>query len=523
MDYMFNSSLQELWQNQTNQYQKWLEDAPLSTFKMFTDMNKARQMYWLGIMSYIADFTDPYWIALQGFNRLEKEKLVKTFLHQSILDYTELYRFNVQIAEQGMNGSMKGFLDFHRVAAEKAVTAMINSALGKEDGNLKTYIEQLTSQVEAAVYRYPEAIRDVGAEFGFHFDDGGYIKVAETDRFILYQVLSRDPSIKPRKEGKPIIIVNPYVLGPNILAFLPAERKSYVHAFADQGIPTYMRILKDIQTTPAVQLMTGEDDASDTRTFCEHLKAVHGQPVTLNGFCQGGFICLLNILSGELDGLVDALITCVAPIDGTKSKSLVEYMQHLPPRFRDLNYALKTLPNGNRIVAGKVMSWVYKLKSMEKEAPFVSFYRDLSSLDNTDHETEIQINKTAAALNHWLIYDRLDLPEGITKLSFNSYTIPIKEDGTLPVQLFGRSLNFKRIKEKGIQWLLCYAEGDDLVDRNAALAPLDYIDIEITAFPKGHGAIATSWSAPTSACALHTRFGKGYRGPVRFQLDLEGR
>ena len=59
-----------------------------------------------------------------------------------------------------------------------------------------------------------------------------------------------------------------------------------------------------------------------TRFFCEKLMALHGRPVTLNGFCQGGFVAVADILSGELDGLVDALITCVAPMDGTRSKSL---------------------------------------------------------------------------------------------------------------------------------------------------------------------------------------------------------
>jgi hypothetical protein len=88
-----------------------------------------------------------------------------------------------------------------------------------------------------------------------------------------------------------------------------------VHCFANQGIPTYVRILKDIETTPAVQTMTGEDDAFDTRYFCEKVMARHNRAVTLNGFCQGGFIAMLDILSGELDGLVDALITCVAPLD----------------------------------------------------------------------------------------------------------------------------------------------------------------------------------------------------------------
>jgi len=134
---------------------------------------------------------------------------------------------------------------------------------------------------------------------------------------------------------------------------------------------------------------------------------------------------------------------------------------------------------------------------------------------------EVKVSKTAAALNAWLIYDRHDLPLSITKLSFDSYTIPVDEEGTLPVKLFDRQLNFKRLDEKGIKVLICYAENDDLVDKETAIAPADYIDAEITAFPKGHGAIATSWSLPTSDCALHTRFGDNYRGPVRFQLDLE--
>ena len=87
--------------------------------------------------------------------------------------------------------------------------------------------------------------------------------------------------------------------------------------------------------------------------------------------------------------------------------------------------------------------------------------------------------------------------------------------------MFGKKLNFKGISEKNISWLLCYGESDDLVEKQVALAPLDYIDVEVTPFPKGHVAIATSWSHPDSACALDTVFGENYRGPVRFQLDLD--
>jgi hypothetical protein len=226
------------------------------------------------------------------------------------------------------------------------------------------------------------------------------------------------------------------------------------------------------------------------------------------------------LLSGELDGLVDALITCVSPIDGTRSKALVEYLQHLPPRFRDLGYAVKTLPNGNRVVDGKVMSWVYKLKSMEREAPLVCLHRDIGMFDPEDG-APVRLSKTAAALNHWLIYDRNDLPQAITQLSFASYTKPVSADGTLPVRLFDRELNFKRLAARGVRLLICYAAKDDLVDRETALAPLDFVPADTTEFPKGHGAIATSWSDPRSECALHKVFGDGQRGPVRWHLDLD--
>jgi hypothetical protein len=132
----------------------------------------------------------------------------------------------------------------------------------------------------------------------------------------------------------------------------------------------------------------------------------------------------------------------------------------------------------------------------------------------------MEISKTAAAINHWLIYDRSDLPEAITKMSFDSYTVPITPDGTLPIKLFGRKLRFDRLKARGVPFLICYGRDDDLVDRGAALAPLDFVEAEVTCFPKGHGAIATSWSHPDSTHALHKKYPDGSRGPVRFQLDL---
>ncbi len=266
------------------------------------------------------------------------------------------------------------------------------------------------------------------------------------------------------------------------------------------------------------------------------LVAAYGRPVTLNGYCQGGFMSAIDIMSGRLDGLVDALITCVSPFDGSRSKSLIEYIEHLPFRFRDLEYSIKTLRNGNKVVDGKILSWVFKLKSIENEAPFLSFYRDFTMFDHGWGKSP-KISKVAAAISHWLTYDVTDLPVGITRLSFDSYTRPVTKDGTLPVRLFDNPLNFRSIAQKGIKWLICIAENDDLVDWSAALAPLDFVDAEVAVFPKGHASLATSWSSPASNCSLETKdtlsecnikakinaksAGGRSRGPIEFHLDLD--
>ena len=128
-----------------------------------------------------------------------------------------------------------------------------------------------------------------------------------------------------------------------------------------------------------------------------------------------------------------------------------------------------------------------------------------------------KISETAAAINNWLIYDRNDLPEAITKMSFDSYTVPVDRQGNLPFKLFGRDLNFKRLAEKTSR-VSCAMQEDDLVDQKPPWRRWITFRPKLPVSPKGHGAIATSWSQPDSACALHTRFGDNYRGPVPFSF-----
>jgi len=481
----------------------------------------ASQNYLAGLSRYASDFMVPYIISTGYFRTVEEERLRTTSPVESLESYLKLLDFNLDLYSRGVSAGLNSMNTYAQFELGSLIAALYNTVWNMGEEDLTAFAERQARLMDMVANAYPRAIREIEPEYGFHFEQGRHELADETDRFYLYRIAPTKKSAKVRKGGKPVVIVPPYVLGANILGFLPGENKSYAHCYANRGIPTYIRILKDVETTPALQIMTGEDDARDTAQFCETVKKRHGRSVTLNGYCQGGFSSVCNLLTGRLDGLVDAFIACVAPMDGTRSTGLSNFLKNLPARFNDLSYGLKTLSNGNQVADGKLMGWVYKIKSIEHESPIPAFYRDLMMFSR-QNENKLQINKTAAALNFWLNNERNDLPVEITKMSFASYNDPISQDGTLPVRLFGKKLNLKRLREKGIRCLFCYGEGDDLVEKETALAPLDYINAEVTPFPKGHVAIATTWSHPDSACALHTTFGDGnWRGPVRFHLDLE--
>jgi hypothetical protein len=500
--------------------EKWPEKL-LSPVEAMTHQVNATQNCCAGFSKYLNEFMMPYMLSVNYFTGVEQSALMTTSPMESVMSYMELMEFNMDITNRYLLGSMRAFNEYNNRELKHALEAWFNTIFRLEGNDILAFLARQSKMMDNVANEYPRAIRAIEPEYGFHFERGDNIKVAETDRFLLYQVLPLNRKTEVNREGKPILILPPYVLGANILAFLPHDNRSYTHCYANMGIPTYIRIMKPIHETPAMQIMTAEDDARDTRFFCEKIMERHGKPVTLNGYCQGGFSAVCDILSGELDGVVDALITCVSPMDGTRSKGLRNFLMSLPQRFNDLAYGMKTLSNGNKVADGKLMGWVYKLKSIEDESPIVAFFRDATML-TPRNGGEVKISKTAAALNYWLEFERTDLPLAITKMSFDSYNHPITDDGTLPVKLFDRKLNFKRLKEKGIQWLICYGERDDLVEKQTALAPLDFIEAEVSGFPKGHVAIATSWSDPKSKCALHSVFGeKRARGPVRFHLDLD--
>jgi hypothetical protein len=503
------------------------KDKDLNSVKnleSFSHMVQMIQNYYAGFSKYANEFTVPYLMSTLYFSEVEQKKIINTPPLESFQSYMDLLEFNMELFSRGFQSSMNAISSYHEYEIQNAIAAFIKTFfpfISYNGEDLNDFISRQSDLIKMLAEDYPAAILEIEPEYGFHFERGNHELVAETDRFFLYQIAPVDNKIKIDPHKKPILIVPPFVLGANILGFLPNEGRSYAHCFANMGIPTYIRIMKDIYTSEALQIMTPEDDCLDTKYFCEKIVERNAKRVTLNGYCQGGYMVICDYLSGKLDDLVDALITCVAPMDGTRSYGLAKFLQNLPQRFHDLDYGTKTLPNGNKVADGKLMGWVYKLKSIEHESPIVAYYRDLMMFGRLAKSKRPHVSKTAAAINYWLNYDRTDLPMAITQMSFDSYNTPISKDGTLPVKMFDRELNLKWIEKTGIKWLICYGINDDLVEKETALAPLDYVKAEVSAFPKGHVAIATSWSLPTSECALHSCFGNNYRGPVRFHLDLD--
>jgi hypothetical protein len=477
--------------------------------------------YFFGLSRYTADFMVPFLLSVRYFQEVETSRLASGSPADTLNAYLGLLNQNMEMIHRGLDGAMDMMEHYAEAELNDFISALCKSVWQLDTGDLYQIARRQALLMQQVTQAYPNAIAAIEDEFGFHFERGINPLVEETPRFYLYQIMPTARGITVNPKAKPICIIPPYVLGANILGFLPGEQRSYAHCFANQGIPTYIRILKDIATTEALQTMTADDDARDTALFCKTIKALHGKPVTLNGYCQGGYNALCAILSGVLDDLVDAFITCVAPMDGTRSKGLAGFLGKLPRRFNDLAYGTKTLANGNPVADGTLMGWVYKLRSIETESPLAAFYRDLLMFSRQKN-AEMTISKTAAALNYWLGHERNDLPMDITRISFAAFNTPIAADGTLPVKLFDKKLNLDRIREKHLPWLICYGTHDELVEKECALAPTDFVKAEVTPFPKGHVAIATSWSHPDSDCALHKRFHKGrHRGPVRFHLDLD--
>jgi len=444
-------------------------------------------------------------IAMQAYrdNPMSLEETMEVLAHKS------------KLMSKGMTATNDKLRDAVFDQIGEGMQAFLNTVLKQDGEKISGYLKR-EAEIMEAVANFHEEIEKIKDEFGFQLKTSDYELVHETDTFQMYQVLPIKEGVKVRDDLKPMLLVPPYMLGAHILAFLPFEDKSYAHAFANEGIPTYVRMTKDIMTTEAVQTTTPERDCLETTELCAKLAEKHGQKVTLNGTCQGGYITLINVLSGRLQESCDTLITNVAPIDGTYSES-VAGMPQMPHEF-----VTETLPNGNKVANGYLLSLGMRFVAIDRETPLIKVL-DQASLHKA---TNLNPGKTSAALFRWLLKERVHLPFGIHSMSSLTFQEPVADNGDLPVKLFGETLNVKKLAEMNVHWYQDYALKDDLVTFHCATGANKHLEgtgiVESVPFPAGHVAILTSpysKRAPVNG-EFQGKDGKIYRGPVKFQLDI---
>jgi hypothetical protein len=458
----------------------------------------------------VAEFTDSCLIATQIATKAARDNPM------SLMQTMEVVQHNQQLMLKGMMSAQEKMLGFVFDQIEEGMKAALNTVFRSPDGETLTGFMGREADIMEAVANFNEQIEKIKDEFGFHFNSSHYKLVHETDTFLMYQVMPLKKGVTVRNDLKPVLMVPPYMLGVHILSFLPYENKSYSHAFANEGIPTYVRVVKDILSNEKVQNTTPEDDCLQTLELCAKLKEIHGKKAVLNGTCQGGYISLMNVLSGKLVDVCDTLITNVAPIDGTYSEAICG----MPQMHHD--FITTTLPNGNKVANGYLLSLGMRFVAIDRETPLVKVL-DQASLQKA---TKLNPGKTPAALFRWLLKERVHLPIGIASMSSHTFQEPIAADGTLPVKLFDQPLNLKDLAKYGVKWYQNFAIKDDLVTPACATAGNKYLDgtgvVESVAFHGGHVAILTSpyaKKAPVNGEFVDA-LGKKVRGPVKFMLDL---
>lgn len=399
--------------------------------------------------------------------------------------------------------------------SEKSVE-LYEAMLSGDLEQIAQFWERQVNALDIVVNQNMAAREKIKAVAGFHFEHAHeYTQVAETSRAILYQVLPLTGDIPVRASGKPVLHVAPFILRKDIIALLPHGGMSYVHAFAESGTPTYVLHIKDILETPEVQTMTGEDFITDIKFFAETLQTKHGLPVTLNGTCQGAYLCLLGCLSGKFDACVDALIQNVPPNDLTRSKRFEENMRMGPRSQMNLDAISVTLQNGNRVVSGYPASLSMRLSNFGEENPVSQLVRDMRT-------AERGITDMGSALGRWL-QDITPMPYEITKISQHGSMTPITRSGVMPVRLFGKELHLRHLVKSGIKLHVVAGEMDDAVEPAAALAPFSVPCVKAYAGATFHVIPHAGHVAPLTTCAV--KGSKNYvgnkDGSLWFHLQLE--
>lgn len=446
------------------------------------------------------------------------------FVGELLKDFIEIMPFQMMRILEGQKGAYKDGVQF----ATKELNAMnaawaetlvrinpmfaLNPFVGgllRDNGRKEDLIEYFDRKREQfnsyLALKQGDLDAVIEKEFGFQFDDGVWVKLAETPRVELWMV--RDYS--DWKDRVPLIMIPPMILSAGVLAW--EKDRSFVHYLSEHGIPTGVIVNKDIMTNVAVQDMNMEEHIQDTREMCiEAGKFFNNTQVILGGYCQGGECSLRALASGEIKGAAAYGLLGVAPIDPTDVGTLYDNYHNLPGSIT-LDDASITLPNGRKVIHGDIMRAVIEFGNPEANNAWSQMFRELAMLDKG------RPSKGALKMWYWL-NKTIHLPYQVIALTNITYQHPIK-DGVYGYELFGRRPDLKKLGEYGVKSLFVgTAEKDTLVKPEASkflvslLRP--FTDVSLAEYDKGHLGMVRDCVLPKSDEPLDGRTLKGQPGPV---------
>jgi len=158
------------------------------------------------------------------------------------------------------------------------------------------------------------------------------------------------------RRNKPVLIVPP-MFWSQYSGLFAGRTQELCSLFRQSGNPHLHSPDKGYRHDPRRPDNDGRRRYSRHAVFCQELMKRHNEQVTLNGFCQGGYLTLIALLSGN--GRPGGCAHYLRHSRGrVRSKILGRVHRGPAARFRDPAYSYKKLPNGNTVVDGHLLGWV---------------------------------------------------------------------------------------------------------------------------------------------------------------------
>ena len=139
--------------------------------------------YRLGLMRHGILFMAQYLSSLRSFAQMRTRDSSRTPSYAMARAFWDLLLLDVEITTRGALSGLNAMNIYHMRQMSEVLTAIFNSLFDAGQENIVEYSKRQLQLMDVVVNTYPKAVRDIVSEYGFHFDNGGYVKVAQTDRF----------------------------------------------------------------------------------------------------------------------------------------------------------------------------------------------------------------------------------------------------------------------------------------------------------------------------------------------------